>query len=259
MRPRVLLALPLLATLAVPRADAARSASRFTVAVRVDPKSIFDNGIGFIFAHTRIGATCTAKVAYANRKTATIRTPPGAQHVGQSGIVEWSFGVGSGRMQGTATVTCKSKGKEATGRATFTIRPLPASPTPEPTATPVPAINPTYGEVNDHPEDWYNQPVNWTCVIAKFLGDDQVNSGNTIVGCLEYRGTWQGDLYADGEVILSVPSNIDTSSMSSGDEVTASGTIDHPGQGLNSYGGPVTLPQVQVTDLTDDGPAIVGV
>jgi len=146
-----------------------------------------------------------------------------------------------------------------------TPTPVPSTPTAVPTETPVPTdtlvptdsptVAPvisgdTYPMVRDHPDLYQGDLVSWKCVIANFLGSD--GSGNSVVGCWEYLGVYQGDT-GEGAVILLVPPSINTNSMLSGDDVTVEGTVDQPYQGTNGFGATLTLPQLDVTSMQDTG------
>jgi hypothetical protein len=113
----------------------------------------------------------------------------------------------------------------------------------------------TYQQVLDHPEVYSGRTITWMCAIAKFLGPDPTagdTEGFTEVGCFVYRGWYNGGV-GDGEAMLLVPPTIDTSAMSSGDDVLVRGTIGQIYAGTNGFGGPIQTPSIVVMSLTDKG------
>jgi len=249
---RVLLALPLVAVaMLVPRVDAAREASQFTVNVTIEPGTLLFYNLAYLSVHTRIGATCGARVIYSGGGAPADGMDKSA-HVGRTGIVGWSFTVGAKATKGTATVTCIWKGQTRRGKAGFRVTAPPATPTPEPIATPPPAVNPTFQQVNDHPSDWFQKSVSWTCVLYKFL-DDPSYPGNTTIGCIQFV---LDRYHPEGYVVLSVPPTIISSNvyLLDGYILRVNGTVDVPWQGLSDYGSQVTHPRIQVTSISSTPP-----
>jgi hypothetical protein len=105
--------------------------------------------------------------------------------------------------------------------------------------------------VNDHPDLYFGDLVQWTCNIYKFLGDDP-NGGGVDIACWEYTGTYDG-VTGDGSLNVLAPYSIDTSQMHSGDDIQVYGTVGSPFQGTNAYGGTITDPQVDAKSITDLG------
>jgi hypothetical protein len=168
---------------------------------------------------------------------------------------------GPAGCQGLADQYVRDQSAAALARQTTTAS-VAGSQTQTPTNTPAPNLPATWGpdtyiKINDHPDLYRGATEVWTCVIAKFLGDDQNNPGNSLIGCWEYKGSYDG-LTGDGEVILSVPASIDTNAMDTGDYIRVEGKVDQPIQGTNGYGATETWPQIDVLAIKDNGPNPAG-
>ncbi len=113
------------------------------------------------------------------------------------------------------------------------------------------ATNDTYTEVNRLPKRYLGQAVTWTCNVANLLGQ-ALGSGKNVIGCWEYVGQYDGQT-GEGEIILSVPSSFDLTTINVGDDLIVRGTIAAPYDGvhpsLRAYPGP----SVDVWFLTDKG------
>jgi hypothetical protein len=112
------------------------------------------------------------------------------------------------------------------------------------------ASNDTYADVVARPGQTYGDYITWTCNLANSFGQDTPD-GKTNIGCWEYTGTYQGD-NGDGEIILSIPSSIDTGSMRIGDRMVVRGTVGHPYVHTRRRAAD-SGPTVDVVFLTDQG------
>ena len=116
-------------------AGARRTASQFTVVAQVSPGAVPNGGTATLTAHTRIGADCAIGILYDDGSAGP--SLPG-QHVGQSGIIRWSWAVHTSASGGDTAVACTSKGIAAVGQARFGVGG--GSAASQPTQVPAPAV-----------------------------------------------------------------------------------------------------------------------
>lgn len=236
----------------------AQAASTETARVRIARADATSTSVAQHTALVRARARRTAVVrahALATAETkrtaiARIKRAIAARAMATARAIQRARAQAAARAHATA-VTLQRIHMQATAQAVAQAH---AQQTAQSAAAATAAVQPsgdTYADVNDHPDLHQGEYIEWTCNIAKFLGDDPNAPGNTDIGCLEFTGTFDGS--GDGEIILNVPATVDTDTMHSGDDLRVYGKVEQPWEGQNGFGATMTWPQIDVKSLTDLG------